>query len=139
MQELITDRCIYAILRSIFSLSYQSLLLISQSNCLIESKLNAGVDLTAMSYILWSVLFLTRFYYFTFWSHSMNTTVYLCLTVVILIWVCFCFYFFKLLQIQQLPYIKQNVLSIITMTNNLTDMIFNDSFYLGAWAKVDLQ
>ena len=126
MQELITNRCIYEILRSIFSLSYQSLLLISQSNCLIESKLNAGVDLTAMSYILWSVLFLTRFYYFTFWSHSMNTTVYLCLTLVILIWVCFCFYFFKLLQMQQLSYIKQNVLSIITMTNNLSDMIFND-------------
>jgi len=40
---------------------------------------------------------------------------------------------------QQLSYIKQNVLSIITMTNNLSDMIFNDSFYLGAWAKVDLQ
>jgi len=29
--------------------------------------------------------------------------------------------------------------TIITMTNNLTDMIFDDSFYLGAWAKIDLQ
>ena len=42
----------------------------------------------------------------------------------------------KLLQIKQLPCIKQYVQgqclkTMITMTNNLTDMIFDESFYLG--------
>ena len=30
-------------------------------------------------------------------------------------------------------------MTIITMTNNLIDMIFDDSFYLGMWGKIDLQ
>ena len=44
-----------------------------------------------------------------------------------------------IVQMKELPCIKQYVLkkrleTIITMTNNLTDMIFDDKFYLGAWA-----
>ena len=50
----------------------------------------------------------------------------------------------KLLQIKQLTCIKQYVLeyllkTIKTMTNNLVGMIFDDSLYLGEWAKIDLQ
>ena len=50
----------------------------------------------------------------------------------------------RLLQIKQLTCIKQYVLeyllkTIKTMTNNLVGMIFDDSLYLGEWAKIDLQ
>ena len=50
----------------------------------------------------------------------------------------------KLLQVKQLTCIKQYVLeyllkTIKTMTNNLVGMIFDDSLYLGEWAKIDLQ
>jgi len=42
---------------------------------------------------------------------------------------------FKLLQMKQLPCIEQYVLGYclktkLTMSNNLTDMMFNDNFYL---------
>jgi len=41
------------------------------------------------------------------------------------------FKFLKLLQMTQLPCIKNIILGwpIISMTNDLTDMIFDDSFY----------
>jgi len=45
---------------------------------------------------------------------------------------------------KQLPcsnkYVQEKRLkTIITATNNLTDMLFDYSFYLDTWAKIDLQ